>query len=111
MQKLVQKADFSETFTRPDVLEDTQRACKCTYHRILCQLGLGAKIGHLPLIACAIVLLIWMAILLICLIALISITHYESISLVPATLKDLLQSRKGSPTKRKHMKQDLSGAI
>ena len=48
---------------------------------------------------------------LISLNALLSITYYMSISVVPSIIKDLLQSRKGSLTKGKDMKQDLSQAI
>ena len=53
----------------------------------------------------------WIAAQLISLNALLSLTYYMSISVVPGILKDLLQSRKGSLTKGKNMKQDLSRAI
>ena len=54
---------------------------------------------------------LWIAAQLISLNALLSITYYMSISVVPGIIKDLLQSRKGSLTKGKDMKQDLSRAI
>ena len=54
---------------------------------------------------------LWIAALFLCLIALITITYYESLSLAPDALRDFLQSLKGSLTKGKDMKQDLSSAI